>query len=146
MEQLGSNLMDFYEIWYQGIFRNYVANIQILLKSDKNKQYFTWRSIYSYIYFHLTLNSSSNEKFLDKSCRENKTFFYRAVLETMWKNTVEPDRPQMTIWRMRIAYWITKATNTHSQYVTLTFPLQQWLHERSSMLPYTFIFCLVILL
>ena len=26
----------------------------------------------------------------------------------------------MTIWRMRIACWIPKATNTHSQYVTLT--------------------------
>jgi hypothetical protein len=27
---------------------------------------------------------------------------------------VEPDRPQMTIWHMRIACWITKATDTHS--------------------------------
>ena len=27
----------------------------------------------------------------------------RAVYETMWKYTVDPDRPQMTIWRMRIA-------------------------------------------
>jgi len=32
----------------------------------------------------------------------------------MWKNTVEPDRPEMTIWRMRIACWIPKATNTHT--------------------------------
>jgi hypothetical protein len=23
----------------------------------------------------------------------------------MWNNTEEPDRPQMTIWRMRIACW-----------------------------------------
>ena len=38
----------------------------------------------------------------------------------------------MTIWRMRIACWIPKATNTHSEYVVLIFfPLQQWLHERS---------------
>ena len=28
-------------------------------------------------------------------------------------------RPQMTIWRMRIACWIPKATNTHSEYVML---------------------------
>ena len=35
---------------------------------------------------------------------------------------------------MRIAYWITKATNTHSQCVILiAFPLQTWLQERSSM-------------
>jgi len=52
----------------------------------------------------------------------------------MWKNTVERDRPQMTIWRMRFVYWITKATNVHSQYVILiAFPLQHRLQERSSM-------------
>ena len=30
----------------------------------------------------------------------------------MWKNIVEPVRPQMTIWLMCIACWITKATGT----------------------------------
>jgi len=50
----------------------------------------------------------------------------------------------MAIWRMRIACWIPKATDTHSQYVTLiTFPLQQWLRERASMLRYTKSDCLV---
>jgi len=45
----------------------------------------------------------------------------RAVLEKMWKNTVVPGR-QMTIWSMRIACWMTKATSTHThtQYVILT--------------------------
>jgi hypothetical protein len=38
-----------------------------------------------------------------------------------------------TIRRMRIACWITKATDTHSEYVILiAFPRQQWLHERAS--------------
>jgi hypothetical protein len=51
----------------------------------------------------------------------------------------------MTIWRMRIVCWITKATNIYSDYVTLiAFPLQQWLHERASMLRYTYISCPVI--
>ena len=50
----------------------------------------------------------------------------------------------MTIWRMRIACWIPKATNTHSGYLMLiVFPQQQWLHERTSMLRYTPIACLV---
>jgi len=42
-------------------------------------------------------------------------FFYKnhAIDEIMWKNTVEPDRSQMTRWSMRIACWIPKATNTH---------------------------------
>jgi hypothetical protein len=62
----------------------------------------------------------------------------------MWKIIVESDRPQMTMWRMRIARWITKATDIHSEYVVLTaFPLQQWLHERASMLRYTYIASLV---
>jgi hypothetical protein len=51
----------------------------------------------------------------------------------MWKNIVEPDRPQMAIRRMRFACWITKATDTHSEYVILiAFPRQQWLRERAS--------------
>jgi len=57
------------------------------------------------------------------------TFFFfenRAVDEIMWKNMVEPDRPRMIIWRMRIECCINKATNTHSEYVILiAFPLQQ---------------------
>jgi hypothetical protein len=48
---------------------------------------------------------------------------------------VQLDRPQMAIWRVRIACWITKATDTHSEYVILiAFPLQQWLHDGSLML------------
>jgi len=48
----------------------------------------------------------------------------------------------MTVWRMHIAWWIPTSTNTHSQYVTLNaFPLEQWLHERASMLRDTCIVC-----
>jgi hypothetical protein len=36
---------------------------------------------------------------------------HAAVYEIMWKNIVEPDRSQMTIWCMCIASWITKAIN-----------------------------------
>ena len=43
----------------------------------------------------------------------------------------------MTIWRMRIACWKPKATNTHLQYATIIpFPPQQWLRERASLLRY----------
>jgi hypothetical protein len=62
-----------------------------------------------------------------KSCRENQnthlhsiTFFEnRVVYGVIWKNTVDPCRPQMTIWLLRIACWVTEATNTHSAYVVL---------------------------
>jgi len=43
------------------------------------------------------------------------------VYVIMWKNIVEPGRPEVTIWRMRFACWITKATNTYSEYVLLLF-------------------------
>ena len=46
-------------------------------------------------------------------------FENQAVYKIMWKNVVERGRLQMTIWRMRIANWITKATNIHSEYVIL---------------------------
>ena len=45
----------------------------------------------------------------------------------------------MTTRRMRIACWIPKATNKHSQYVILIAdPLQQRLNERVVMLRYTY--------
>jgi len=86
--------------------------------------------------------------FLKKDVRVNQNTFCvqeyfsenRTVYEIMWKNKAQSCRPQMTIWRMRIAFWIPKATNTHSVCVILvSFPLQQWLNERVSMLRYTYI-------
>ena len=53
---------------------------------------------------------------------------------------------QMTVWRMRVACWITKAThtNTHSEYIVLTASTPQHkFHERPSKLRYTYIACLV---
>jgi hypothetical protein len=53
----------------------------------------------------------------------------------MWKNTVEPDRPHMTTWRLRIACWVPKGTNTRSVYVIrIAFPQQKQLHVHASML------------
>jgi hypothetical protein len=50
----------------------------------------------------------------------------------------------MIISRMRIACWKTKATDARSEYVILiSFPLQQWLRERSSILRYMYVASLV---
>ena len=64
----------------------------------------------------------------------NKLFLFSfengTVCRIIWKNTVESGRPQTAIWHMRIACWIPKATNTHSQYVILTvLPLLLWLED-----------------
>jgi hypothetical protein len=57
---------------------------------------------------------------------------------------VQQGRLQMAIWRVRIACWIPKATNTPSEYVVLiAFTLQQWLCKYVILLHYTYINCLV---
>jgi len=41
---------------------------------------------------------------------------------------------------MRIACWLSKATNTLSEYVKFNaLPQQQWLQERAAMICYTYI-------
>ena len=88
----------------------------------------------------------------DKVCRENQnTHFYvqwlffpenRAVYKIIWKNTVQPDRPQITIRNVRFACWIRKVTDTHPEHVLLiALPWQQWLRERTSML-HLYVHCL----
>jgi hypothetical protein len=73
-------------------------------------------------------------------------FLNRAICEIMWKNIVEPDKPQLTNSRMRFACWIPMATGTHSEYlIFIAFLLQQWLHNGASMLSYTYIACLAYL-
>ena len=82
----------------------------------------------------------------DESCRENQNmhivfsnfFENHTILEIMWKDIAERDRPQMTVWHMHIACYITRGTNTH-----IAFPLQQWLDEHASILRYTYVACLV---
>jgi len=68
--------------------------------------------------------------------------FNDGVYDVMWKNILEPNRPQMTIWCTCFACGTTEATNTHSVYVILiVLTLQQWLHERASLLRYNACLC-----
>jgi hypothetical protein len=95
----------------------------------------------TYFFYHISLISFPRMRNIsDKSFRENQitnfmfsNFFFfenRAVCEIIWKIIVERGRRQMAIWRMRIACWITEATNTHSDYVIIiAFPLHQFLHK-----------------
>ena len=51
---------------------------------------------------------------------------------------------QMTIQRMHYACWLTKATDIYSEYVILiVVPLQQWFHERTTLLRLYVRCCLV---
>jgi len=56
----------------------------------------------------------------------------RAVYEIMRTSTEDLDKPQLNIWRMRIACWKSKTTNTHSKYVALTaLPLKKMVARKS---------------
>ena len=73
-------------------------------------------------------------------------FFSKIVpLMRCEKNVVERGKPKIRIRRMCIECQIPKATNTYTEYALLiAFPLQQWLQESESILRYTYIVCLVI--
>jgi hypothetical protein len=147
MERLGSHWTNFHEIWYLSIFRKPFQKIEVSLSSDKSQGTLHGDRCTFVIICRSVLRIRN---IWGKCCSENRNthfmfnapfFFFenRAVYEIMRKNVVEPDRPQMTIWRMRIACWMTKATNTHSEYeILIAFPLQQWLHSRVSMLRFTY--------
>jgi hypothetical protein len=151
MEQLGSHWTDFHEIWYLSNYRKSAEKIKVSLKSDKNNGRFSWRQKYTFVITsRWTLLGKRN--FSDRILRGNQNtnfmsncFFseYLSIFEVRWQNVVDPDIPQTTIRRMCFACWITEATDTHSEYVTvIAFPLQQWLHERTSMFRYTYVACL----
>jgi len=111
----------------------------VSLEFDKNNGYMTLMPMY--IYDYISLNSSN------KICGENQNtqFMFNNFLlcrycHIMWKNTVELGKRQKAIRRMRFACWITKATNTYSEYLILiASPLQKCLHERVSILRHMYL-------
>jgi len=63
----------------------------------------------------------------------------------MWENVVEQDRPQMAVRRMRFAYWVPKATDTHFGCEVLTALLQQqWYANAPPYYVYTYTASLVV--
>jgi hypothetical protein len=104
------------DIW--AFLENLLRTFQVSLKSDKNNGYITWR-LFTFMTSLWILFRMRNV--LDKSCRENRnthfsfiTFFRK--LCRFWYYVVEAERPQMVIWRIRVACWISKATlaQTHA--------------------------------
>jgi hypothetical protein len=151
-EQLGCHWTNFHKIWCLSNCRKSVEEIQVSLKSYKDSGHFTLHTSHEHVCTLIVLSCWILLRMRDSSetgCRENwNTHFMfsnfllenHVIYEIMWKNTVKLGRPQMAIWCMRIACWVAKATNTHSEYVTcIAVSLQQSLHERPSMLRYTYI-------
>jgi hypothetical protein len=106
-------------------FEKYIQKVTVPVQSNKNSG--TSRADRQYN-FDTARSFSSVPQLSHKALyREQKHTlcsavfsFYRAVYKIMWRNVMELDRPQMAIWRMRIASWVPKAINAHSEYVVLT--------------------------
>jgi len=136
------------DIWVFFFWKS-VKKFQVSLKYHKNKcnfhedQYVFFITYHSFILRMGNVSNKIGSKNLNAHCRPNNVpfFFFKSChLWDMWKNIVEPDRPQMKIWLMQIACWTPKATSTHSEYVIIiSLPLQLWSHERTAVLRYTFI-------
>jgi len=98
--------------------------IRVSLKSDKNYRYFTWRPIYVHLWSHPTQFFLEWEIIQTKVVERIQTHVlcsvtcYRKivpVMKKMWKNTVGPDRPEVTIQRISISSRTSKATDTPTQ-------------------------------
>jgi hypothetical protein len=137
----------FHEILYLSIFWKSVEKIQVSLKSVKNNRYFTCRPVY--IYDHISLSSLYNEKCFRQMLRKSNNTFYvqklffknRVIYYIMWKNTVEPARPPLTIWHIVVVCFVTKATDTHMVCNTncfFTTTVVSWTHLRVML----YVYCL----
>ena len=106
------------------IFRKSSKNFQVSLTSDKNKDALRV-DLCTYIYgISLTFNISFPENY--------------AVYKLEICGRAAQATDENVIWRMRFACWITKATNTPSEYVILiALQPQHWLRERASVLRYS---------
>lgn len=76
------------------------------------------------------------------------TFFPKnhTAFEIMWRNAVDPETVtnDMTLY-MHFACWISKASDIHSDYITLVTILQlEWSCEHVSALLYIYIACIVV--
>jgi len=143
IELLGSQWMDFHEIWYLSILKN----ISRKFKFHSNLTRITGTLHGDHCTFLIICRSVRLRMWnvSGKSCGENqdthftfKIFFLKSCL--FWSNvaicgTATQGTEESITRRMSFACWITKATDTHSECVMLVaFPLQQWVHEHASML------------
>jgi hypothetical protein len=93
------------------------------------------------------------EMFQTKVVEKIKTHILRSITcfwkSYRWRDSVEKYCRAWQATDDNMAHadcmWITNATKTHSEYIiVIVFALQEWLHERASLLRYTYIVCLFI--
>jgi hypothetical protein len=142
MQQHCCHWMDFHEVWYWSIFSKVCREIKVSLKLDKNNGYFTW---WSYIFLIISRSIFPRMRNVsDKSCRESRN--------TRFMFSPPPPPPKSCrLWVYVETYCRAgEATNDNTarahcmldtlgykytlRLCTTTFPQQQWLQERVSLL------------
>jgi len=153
MEQLGFHCWDFHEILYLWILRksvkkfNFDENLTRIIDT-LHADLCTFMRISRWIILRMTSVS-------DKRCREmswvlcSLKFFFSKIVQSVRKYGNYGTSRQVTddykTERMRFACWMTKATDTHSEYIIIVVARQQWLREWCSAWRYTYIAFLVTL-
>ena len=138
------------DIW---LFFSNIVKCQVSLKLDNNNVHLAWRRVY--IYDKVLPNSTQNNKYFRQICRHNQKtrFIFSKPLPRkqcrLWDNVELFCRAwKATDDGVCPLYPGNEAADTNSEHVNvmfIAFPLRHSLHERSSVLRYTYIDWLVYL-
>ena len=130
MEQLGFHWKDFHEIWYLSIFGNLFRRLKFhwnltIITGTLREGVSTFMVITRSVLLRM-------KSIWDKRCRENQNTHFTfssphspRKLCRLWDNTEKFRRADEVtddnmIWCMTFAFWSTKVSNTHSEYVIPT--------------------------
>jgi hypothetical protein len=110
IEELGSHWTDFHEIWYlkffENLWRKFKFHLYLKIISDTTWDQYTFLIMCHSVLLKIRIFSDKFEEKIKTHVLWSAPFFFFfencAVYEIMWKNIVEPDRPRMTVCRMRI--------------------------------------------
>ena len=116
------------------IIRKSADKIKVTLKSGLKK-----RVIYMYIWyltqffsvwemFHRSVVQKSGTRFMSNNLLPKIVRFKRKCGKIQWRQVIDANIIRIMVF----AYWVTKATDTHSECVIIiAFPMQEWLVERA---------------
>jgi len=129
MGQFGSHWTDFREILIFYFFADFVEKIQVWLKFDMNSGYLPRASIYIFFLSYLAHFFVESEMLQTKIVEKIKTRILCSIPFSrkschLWDNVHKYCRAgqyTVTVWRMRIAWWITRTTDTLRVYNTYCF-------------------------
>jgi hypothetical protein len=121
IELIGSHWRDLKKkVWYLSIFRKSVEKILSFVKIWQELgvlyvKMFVWPYVAEFfLEWEMFWTDVVEKNKIIRVIFSNFSFSeYCAFYAIFWKNMVELDRPQMTVWLMSFAFWITKVTNTH---------------------------------